>query len=35
MLDVKELCWRLFEETGEIKYYMLYKSLEDGDGLYF
>ncbi len=24
----KELAWRLFEETGELSYYMLYKRLK-------
>ncbi len=24
----RELVWRLFEETGELSYYMLYKRLE-------
>ena len=33
MLDIKQLCWDLFSKTGQVKYYMLYKSLEDGDGI--
>lgn len=24
----RELAWRLFEETGELNYYMLYKQLK-------
>ncbi len=27
MKDLAQLCWELFTSTGEIKYYMLYKSL--------
>ena len=29
MTDLKELCWKLFTQTGQIQYYMLYKSLGD------
>lgn len=25
----KDLSWKLFEETGEISYFMLYKALKD------
>jgi len=28
----RDICWRLFEGTGEINYYMLYKALEEGVG---
>lgn len=28
--NVKDVCWNLFKETGEINYYMLYKALDEG-----
>lgn len=27
--NVKDVCWNLFKETGEINYYMLYKALDE------
>ena len=27
--SAKELAWKLFEETGNFSYYMLYKQLKD------
>lgn len=27
--DTKDLSWKLFEKTGEISYFMLYKALKD------
>lgn len=27
--NARELCWELFEKTGNMSYYMLYKQLED------
>ncbi len=27
-LDAKEISWQLFNKTGEIKYYLLYKALK-------
>ena len=27
MQNLADLCWELFTSTGEIRYYMLYKSL--------
>lgn len=27
--ETRALCWKLFQETGEVSYYMLYKALED------
>lgn len=26
---MRELCWQLFVSTGQINYYLLYKSLEE------
>ena len=31
-LDLKELYWLLFKNTGKIEYYLKYKSKEDEDG---
>lgn len=30
-ISTKDLTWELFEKTGEISYFMLYKALEDKD----
>ncbi len=27
----KEIAWKLFKRTGEIRYYMLYSSLKKGE----
>ncbi len=27
--DIKDLSWKLFEKTGEVSYFMLYKALKD------
>lgn len=27
--NAKDLSWKLFEKTGEISYFLLYKALED------
>lgn len=27
--DLKDICWQLFLTTGQINYYMLYKSLKE------
>ena len=32
-LPAREIAWKLFEETGNFSYYMLYKRLKDRDGL--
>ncbi|MBO4990031.1 MAG: YqzL family protein [Clostridia bacterium] len=29
--NAKKLSWELFEKTGNLSYYLLYKRLEDGD----
>lgn len=29
--DPKNVCWQLFEKTGKISYYMLYKKFRDND----
>ncbi len=26
--DIKNICWKNFEKTGKIPYYLLYKNLE-------
>ena len=28
-LDAKDASWQMFEKTGKINYYMLYKKLKD------
>ena len=28
---MKDLLWKMFELTGELKYYLLFKELEDED----
>ena len=29
--DVAELAWKMFEKTGNVSYYMLYKRLDNHD----
>ncbi len=29
--DPKNLAWELFEESGNLSYYLLYKRLQDGE----
>ncbi len=31
MEDLKNTCWKLFNETGEVSYYLLYKALKEED----
>lgn len=31
--ETRDLCWKLFKETGEVSYYMLYKALENEENL--
>ncbi len=29
MQDAKEILWKLFAETGQVNYYMMFKAMED------
>ena len=29
MYDMIDTCWKLFNETGEINYYLLYRALKE------
>lgn len=35
MINTENLVWKLFETTGEISYYLLYKGMQDSKQLDF